>query len=297
MMAIVGEPSADGLVMEPIELRFGPLATPLPAGIVAEVTLDGDVVAACEVHTLLTGRDLLAPRAWERALRGGGPVALAAAEMERAVSHIAWLRAFARLLGWQGLVDRAAAALAGVLAAPPYEPAHDALADLAAFAERSRRLRLRTSGVAQVSTERAREMGLRGPAARASGLADDARSGDPLYQRLGFEPIVRREGDARARTLVRTAEAAAAIELASRATALDEPDRTGAPVDVEGPRGPLRATDGTRLEAPGEAAALAAAGATAVGAEWAAALTGIASFDLSPWRNETAIVARDEVGP
>ncbi|MGH2782283.1 MAG: hypothetical protein ACRDLA_12940, partial [Thermoleophilaceae bacterium] len=32
MMAIVGEPSADGLVMEPIELRFGPLGTPLPGG-------------------------------------------------------------------------------------------------------------------------------------------------------------------------------------------------------------------------------------------------------------------------
>lgn len=74
MMAIVGEPSADGLVMEPLELRFGPIGTPLPGGLVADVTLDGDVVEKCEVGALLIPDeasgipDPLAPQAWRVAI-------------------------------------------------------------------------------------------------------------------------------------------------------------------------------------------------------------------------------------
>jgi len=112
MMAIVGEPSADGLVMEPIELRFGPLATPLPGGLVADVTLDGDVVAESAVRALLgrgdggpaSGTDWLSPVACVAALAAaaeaaeGRPVSpehrwqrVAAVELERALSHLAWL--------------------------------------------------------------------------------------------------------------------------------------------------------------------------------------------------------------
>jgi hypothetical protein len=279
MMAIVGEPSADGLVMEPIELRFGPLGTPLPAGIVADVTLDGDVVAACEVSALLVSHDppdLLAPKAWDRATHGGE---LAAAEVERALSHTAWLRAFGRVLGWRTLVERAGAALRPVIAAQSLRPpelaaAEAALTDLARFVERSRRLRWRTEGRARVSERDARTLGLPGPAARASGVADDARSDDPHYRRLGFEPVVRLEGDAWARTVVRAAEAAAALRLASAAVADGGPSDVPRGPVVEGPRGGLRATGSL----------LVAAGATAVGAEWATAVVGIASFDLSPWR-------------
>ncbi|MGH2761046.1 MAG: hypothetical protein ACRDLD_00380, partial [Thermoleophilaceae bacterium] len=119
MMAIVGEPSADGLVMEPIELRFGPLGTPLPGGLLVEVTLDGDVVAESTVHPLLRGStDLLAPVASSFAGKADPGVSprrrLAALEIERAVSHLAWLRTLARLLGWSSLADRCTAALAGL---------------------------------------------------------------------------------------------------------------------------------------------------------------------------------------
>jgi hypothetical protein len=132
MMAIVGESSADGLVMEPIELRFGPLGTPLPGGLEAEVTLDGDVVAESTVHALLSAGppaapipsppDLLAPIAWGLAIEaavdnGVGASAwprLAALELERAVSHLAWLRALGRLLGWPLLVDRCTRAVEGL---------------------------------------------------------------------------------------------------------------------------------------------------------------------------------------
>jgi hypothetical protein len=291
MMAIVGDPSADGLVMEPIELRFGPLGTPLPAGIVADVTLDGDVVAAAQVQALFGAGvrrdtpDPLAQQAWDLAQATGSPQdrweRLAAVELERAVSHTAWLRSFARVLGWPELVARATHALARLAEAPA--DARPALGGLADLAESSRRLRWRTAGRGRITPERARELGLHGPPARAAGLPDDARSEDPLYRQLGFEPVVRSDGDALARTQVRAAEAVAAVELAIAASARTDAPPGGAARAVEGPRGPLRVEDG-RLEAPGETAALTAAGAAMIGAEWASALAVLASFDLSPWR-------------
>ena len=312
MMAIVGEPSSDGLVMEPIQLSYGPVATPLPGGVVADVELDGDVVAAAEVRALLVAGgevpDPLAPRAWalamtiEREVGTASAAALpeqwrrlAGVEVERALSHTAWLRAFARILGWSALVERSTRAVSRVIAAQRLDSAavaeaRDQLRRLAGFLRDSRRLRQRTAGRAHVSLERARSLGLRGPLGRASGLLDDARIDDPLYRRLGFEPHIAAEGDALARTLLRASEAVAALEIAGRALGeaangalAGAPTGVPASVVVEGPRGPLRASNG-QLEAPGEAAALVAAGDAIVGAEWAAALVGLASFDLSPWR-------------
>jgi Respiratory-chain NADH dehydrogenase, 49 Kd subunit len=312
MMAIVGEPSSDGLVMEPIQLSFGPTATPLPSGLVADVELDGDVVAAAEVRALLVADgevpDPLAPRAWALATTIEHEIAtassaaspeewrrLAAVEVERALSHTAWLRAYARILGWSTLVEQCTRAVSSVIAAQWLDTvtigeARDQLHRLAGFLQDSRGLRQRTAGRAHVSLERARELELRGPAGRASGVLDDARSDDPLYRRLGFEPLVAGEGDALARTLLRASEAVAALDIAGRALGeaaggapADAPTGVSASVVVEGPRGPLRAWNG-QLDAPGEAAALVAAGDVIVGAEWAAALVGLASFDLSPWR-------------
>jgi Ni,Fe-hydrogenase III large subunit len=144
-----------------------------------------------------------------------------------------------------------------------------------------------------VCVERARTIGLRGPAARASGLAEDARAEDPLYRELGFAPSVRQEGDARARMLLHVDELGAALALAatalSRAQAHeDAPIATpAATVTLEGPRGPLHVHPSQgqwQLSAPGEHAARIVAGDAAVGLEWAAALVALASFDLSPWR-------------
>lgn len=119
------------------------------------------------------------------------------------------------------------------------------------------------------------------------------RADDPLYRQLGFEPVVQSGGDARARALVRTREALAALDLAAGAlrtargsASMPSPLVPGPYALVEGPRGPLRArrTDaGWDLAAPGAAAARAAAAAAMVGHEWATALVVLGSFDLSPW--------------
>ena len=330
MMAIVGEPSPDGLVMEPIQLRYGPLATPLPGGLVAEVTLDGDVVAEATIEALLraeppagTGSsapDALAPAAWTetmtRAIEAGvssgtsSTVARLArvggVEIERAISHLAWLRSFMRLLGWADAAGSVTAALRPLSAARrsrsadadrteaagQLEAAGEATAAMARRLRDSRALRLRTRGRGAVSKGDAAARDLTGPIVRACGVADDARAVDPLYRLLGFEPIVREEGDAHARTLLRIDEAEQSVQLAL--TALDRagsPRTDGAdvhpsPATVDGPRGPLRArqrADSWELEAHGAQAARSLAGELMIGAEWATALVVLASFDLSPW--------------
>jgi hypothetical protein len=330
MMAIVGDPSADGLVMEPIELRFGPLGTPLPGGLAVDVTLDGDVVAEARVQPLLRAEgsaganpsapDLLAPLAWKLVIEASDEAGtsaspwrrLAAVETERAVSHLAWLRALGRLLGWPLLIDRCTPALEQLPAlayglaggeergtsrdravVSALERAAAAAEGVSALVARSRLLRMRTDALGAVSIEQARHAGLRGPAARASGLRDDARAGDPLYEQLGFEPVLLIGGDARARTLVRTQEAPESLRLAAAALRADADGTRAATAfpapgdELEGPRGPLRAERGAagwRLSAAGSSEALGTAAEAMVGAEWSAALVALASFDLSPWR-------------
>jgi hypothetical protein len=330
MMAIVGEPSADGLVMEPIELRYGPLGTPLPGGLTVDVTLDGDVVSESTAQAILRGGasahgtpsvpDLLSPVAWTLVIEGGAERqtraspwrSVAALEVERAVSHLVWLRAFGRLLGWRMLVDRCTIALEGLpslahdLAGRDEngdEHASSVLSALrrasarangaAALVRRSRVFRLRTAGVGTVTSEHAERVGLRGPVARASGVRNDARAGEPLYDRLGFNPVVHDSGDAYARTLVRADEARESLGLAGAALRADA-DGTSIPAPflapgkaVEGPRGPIHAeqhAEGWRRAAPGTEEAARTAGEAMVGAEWSAALVALASFDLSPWR-------------
>ncbi len=326
-MAIVGEPSADGLVMESIDVVYGPLGTPLPGGLVVRATLDGDVVQACSVTpTLAADRrgpaDPLAPIACRLALRdaraGAGEPPddarawLAAVEIERAISHLAWLRSFARLLGWRRLVDACADALSSLLAArrpaladldrlraggpAPHllvdrlRRAREPVARASALVESSHGLRLRLAGLAPLSAREVRALGVRGPAARASGVADDVRTRDERYAVLDFAPVVGEAGDALARTTLRAREALGAIELALRICAADAVAarrQPAAPAPIEGPRGPLSArVDGERcvLDAPGAEPARQAAERAMAGREWSAALAGLASFDLSPVR-------------
>jgi hypothetical protein len=339
MMAITGEPSADGLVMEPIKFSLGPLVSPLPGGVVADVTLDGDVVAECRVRaTLRQPRppagaaprppDALSPVAWVAATTGASEVdsgvavrtgawlRVCAVELERAVSHLAWLRALARLLGWPTLVEAASAVLEPLNASRLHLPVELATPDLpdttaddmatlvdvaagrvARLRElyHGRRLARRTERLGVVTHATAVALALGGPVARASGVDADARSHDPLYRELGFVPAVCEGGDALARTLLRLDEVEASVALVRHALERARqhaavPPATAASqvgVTLEGPRGPVHAQrmpQEWRLTAPGEQAALTVAGDAVVGLEWAAALVVLSSFDLSPWK-------------
>jgi hypothetical protein len=270
MMAIVGEPSADGLVMEHIDLTYGPHGTPFPGGLAVDVTLDGDVVAASAVRALLRAEpsgsfpDELSPVAWTVALAepaGTEWLDVAAVELERAISHAAWLRSLGRLLDFHPLIDACTHALASLqvsreilppgrtaheawlraaLGSPDFAAAGEALERIARLVRRGRALRWRLRGRAVVTEAEASELGLLGPVGRASGRPTDARSTDARYAALGFDPVVLGEGDALARAAVRAEEAVAAVRLADAAMQARGATRaTGR--DVEGPPGPTRA--------------------------------------------------------
>lgn len=292
-MAITGEPSADGLVMEPMAFEHGPLAAGLPGGLVLGVELDGDVVSRCEVRAVLASMtavpDPLTPTAWRAALGRSdesGWQLVAAIELERALSHAAWLRSLARVLGWAGLADRCGRLARAVVDA---SRDHSRLESTRAAADalvrdfaQDRRLRARLAGRGRVTVSGA--AGLHGPNARAAAQARDVRLQDPRYAALGFEPVVEASADAHARARVRMRELAEALRIADVALRRGEP---APPVPrhtaVEGPRGPLLASGQVGV-APGTAGSRAAAGSAAVGLEWASALAVIASFDLSPWQ-------------
>lgn len=294
MMAIVGDPSADGLVMEDLEFTYGPFGTALPGGLELTVRLDGDVVDGCGVRARLRNRerspdpstgpvppDLLAPAAWRAAIDRacGRPADLREVEHERALSHVAWLRAFARVLGDERLAGAAGTAIGAIRARAP--EAADRVAALEPLVLRSA-LRRRLAGLGVVDAAAVRTHGLRGPIARAAGVALDARTEDPAYAVLGFEPRTAENGDALARTSLRLAEARDALDLADRL-----PTGAVGSHPVEGPRGPLlaqRLPTGWRLTAHGSEEARGAGGKLVVGLEWGTALVVLGSLDLSPWR-------------
>lgn len=315
MMAIVGEPSADGLIMEDLELVVGPLAPGLPGGLVARLKLDGDVVADARVEATLAAPpgaverglapDPLAPLAWRAVVgRARGAQALrslAALEVERALSHVAWLSALARILGHARMFDVAARAVAALLAARTAVLRSDPTGTAAASAalgpldalntlcadDRGLRMRLAGLGVTDPAELAARRIG--GPVARAAGLGSDARADDAAYAPANFRMVVEERGDALARMRVRAAEASAALRLAQALLdARDDCAGPRGPAVVEGPRGPLHAVagpDGTAaVAAPGHAALLVLVGHAMCGLELASAMAVLVSFDLSPWR-------------
>ena len=311
MMAVTGDPSADGLVMEDLEFELGPLAATLPGGLVARLTLDGDVVCKAElVATLDTGGatapDPTAASAWRAALayaeeraQGRTPSddarreRLVAVELERAVSHAGWVAGLGDLLGWPELGDAGrAAALAAMAATRGDDLAHaDAAArSVANLLGQSRRLRFRLGGLAPLILSDVDRLRLAGPNARAAGLAVDARTADPAYTALGFTPVVEKAGDAAARARLRARELVASVELVRAARTEGSPVGDAAvPEAVEGPRGPLavhpaRDNEGGAFVAQGADVLLAAVSERLEGLEWSAAMAAIASFDVSGWK-------------
>ena len=305
MMAVTGDPSPDGLVMENLEVVLGPVSSVLPTGVIGRFDLDGDVVCGAELSAVLIRAGSVAPdptaaAAWRAAVTAaaGSDVSwIVEVELERALSHATWFMTLGDVLGWPQLGAWARDAALALLAVQLTEDAGPAALDaadaaaarLASLLEGSRRLRHRLAGVGSVSAADAERLDLAGPNARASGIAADARTDHPSYVALGFRPVVREQGDAEARAQVRLAELVASIALAQ--AALDDPTRTAPSpaAEVEAPRGAVAVVPASPGEAPvfvarGAEGALRAAGEAAAGQEWPVAVAAVASFDLSGWR-------------
>ncbi len=100
----------------------------------------------------------------------------------------------------------------------------------------------RTRGCGVLTRAQAQEWAVVGPVARASGLDIDVRRDQPYlaYAELGFQPVVRPEGDVQARVVVRALEMLESLRLLREA--------------LQGlPAGPLRATAGLPSIPAGEA--------------------------------------------
>ena len=244
--------SADGLIMEWIEVPFGPLFPGLPSGLDLTLTLDGDAVADSRVQSLVGGAiavDGMTPEAFVdhvATLAPLSPVAnrqlaclalenaagtapdestamarAAAVERERIASHLGWLAGFAAQNGLVWMERRAAALQVSVQAATADQISAIA-ASLHRFLQRSRKtpmLRARLSGIGRIDAGKP----VLGPVARAQGIATDARAGDPAYQALGFEILTRTGGDALARFYQRCDEISQSLGLIARAGNISVP--------------------------------------------------------------------------
>ena len=85
----------------------------------------------------------------------------------------------------------------------------------------------RIEDVGIISPEKAREFGLVGPIARASGFADDLRKAQPYsgYERISFDVPVEKEGDGFARLRILVAESVQAVRIMARVPAMLEPGK------------------------------------------------------------------------
>lgn len=258
-------PDRDGLRLDQLTVRIGPFFARFPTGLVLEARLQGDVVQ--QAHVVVTTEatapvepDGRAP--FREAL--DAPVQVSVLELERARSH---LRSVASLLLAHQLPSLAQRVLRFALRVRPGEG--DDVARLHRLLRRSQVLGWATTGVGNISADQL-EGTATGPVARAAGIDQDERAGDPAYLGLGFEPIVHATGDARARVTQRLGEARQALDLADRAG-----DRRHDPESpLESPRGRL---------APGDVPAqrlVPLLPAVLEGMEWGDAVSTVVSLDL-----------------
>lgn len=323
--------SRDGLPMDWIDVPFGPLFPGLPGGLALKLTLDGDTVATADIRHGATSRELeetwpgapetlheriasldrLAPcaysaLAWEAMARADGAepdeagqrARVGVLERARTISHLGWLTAFGRLLGYRWLATQAAAlhqAVVHAVDASDLTPIRDDVRRLIARIERTPMLHQRLSGIGVIP---ANDYGdwLTGPVARAGGLESDVRMDDPAYHSFGFVPVTRDASDALARLEVRIHEVVQSLDLLKDAgtwilpAPSVSPNAAEARARLEMPRGEgsiqvvlnQREVGAVNVSAP-STMHVDMLPVVAEGIELADSLVSIASLDISPW--------------
>lgn len=260
-------PDRDGLELDQLPLRLGPLFPPFPPGLVLEALVQGDVIQEASVgQNPFCTEVAVSSRSLDTALfvhALGHPVAIADLELARARHHLRWLT---RVLCLHGLSGRAWRALALARSLTGADAA--AVTALTRTVGRSRSLASALRGRGVLANP---EMVAGGPVARAGGEPTDARSHDSSYRGLDFEPVTHPAGDAWDRLRQRLGEAAQAMALVERSG-----DRVRAPgPPVEGPRGPIA----TGLQLP-SSSLLEVLPDLLAGQEWGDAVNIVASLDL-----------------
>jgi len=258
-MAMTAEDLRDGLELDPLEFSIGPFWPVLPPGLAARLVLHGDVIAEVEITSAPFPVDL--QPVFEQALER--PVPIADLEMARARNH---LRQLSHSMWLSGLESASLSVLRQVQALQPDD-------SISGLCERLRRVGFFFSagaGRGEISLEQAERLG--GPAARAAGLEQDARTRDPEYRKLGFRPVGGRGNDCRARWQQWLDEASQALHLAGRARSSGA--ETSYTESVEVPRGNVQCG-----RYPADASAILSE--LLPGLEWSEAMATIASLDLA----------------
>lgn len=272
-MTMTDDDLRDGLALDALQMRVGPLFPHLPTGLTLDVTLQGDVVVEVEVGDSPFATD---PATWrgapppdhagpDRQVVVGahdGAVGVADVEVARARHQLGVVAGTLRLAGLDALARRTARL--AVTAAPGDGPA---VRRLAGWLRRSGAVRWLLAGVGHVGPHTAGG----GPVARAAGAAVDARTTAPAYADLGFSVVTHRRGDALARLRQRLAEAAQALDIAAAA----RQRRTRAD-GLEGPLGPVRAHPAPPTRLLDDLPELLR------GMEWGDVVTTVDSLDLDP---------------
>ncbi len=163
----------DGLKLDQLHVRLGPVLPDWPAGLVLRLTLQGDVVQHAETAiTGLAGAGSFWTEPWRRAA-AGEPVTAGVAARRGAAAH---LDSLGRLLGLAGWDDAAAAARRlrdETLGGAPASVLAPAVRRLAARVARSRVLAWSTRGAGVLRPGEAAAAGVTGPARRAGGDVTD----------------------------------------------------------------------------------------------------------------------------
>lgn len=257
-MAMPEDDLRDGLQLDPLDFTLGPFSALLPPGMAARIKLHGDVIAGFEIVSRPYPRTL--PAIFYQAQHR--PVPIAELELARAADHLRRLSLAMQVNGLKAYATRLRQFAADLR---PDQPLGE-LADRAPWRTLFRAAGANKGIVAAHSSAR-----LRGPAARAAGLEEDARTQDSTYASLGFEPVVQQTGTCGARWKQWLDEADQALKLAlaaDRNQAMSSPSHP-----VESPLGPLATS-----EPPVDCSDLLAP--LLVGLEWSEAISVIASLDL-----------------
>lgn len=108
--------------------------------------------------------------------------------------------------------------------------------------------RKRLQGVGYLKQSDAKALGVTGPNVRASGIKFDVRYNDPflLFDEIGFEPIVLKDGDSWARTIIRFEEILQSIEICKDLAG----KLPGGDIKVKAPKKPPEGEVFHRVEVP-----------------------------------------------
>lgn len=248
----------DGLTLDSLTFRLGPFFSAFPPGMMAEITLQGDLVQtwSTQLAPYPQSLDPVFFTARER------PVPIAELELARARHHLHRLFQALRLAGLEN------ASLDALRLAQNLSTS-STLGGLRRRLVRSGFFRLSSMEGGVLDPEQARQIG--GPAARAAGLDDDLRLEDAGYRRLRFSPACQTHGNTRARWQQTLNEIDQSLHLAQQAERdevyTSEVDR------IETPRGPWSE------QGPEDASPL--LDEVLPGLEWGEALATVASLDVA----------------